>query len=57
MHTYRTALQGRVAPSTIRAQQGAAKAGAVIAAAAAASLVGLSVRDAIGGGSDYDEDY
>lgn len=49
--------QGRVDPRAIRAQQGAAKAGAVIAAAAAASLVGLSLKDAIAGGGEFDEDY
>lgn len=46
-------------PGAIRAQQGAAKAGAVIAAATAASLVGLSIKDAVAGagGGGYDEDY
>lgn len=44
-------------PSVIRAQQGAARAGAVIAAAAAGSLVGLSIKDAVAGGGEYDEDY
>eukprot|EP00903_Cladosiphon_okamuranus_P005465 g5450.t1 len=50
-------LRGRVDRRAIRAQQGAAKAGAVIAFATAASLVGLSIKDAIAGGGEFDEDY
>lgn len=54
---HRTETQGRVDPRAIRVQQGAAKAGAVIAFAAAASLAGLSIKDAIAGGGEFDEDY
>jgi len=48
-----------VDPGAIRAQQGVAKAGAVVAAAAAGSLVGLSLKDAVmgAGGGEYNEDY
>lgn len=52
-------LQGRVDPGAIRAQQGAAKAAAVVTAAAAGSLVGLYLKDAVmgAGGGEYNEDY
>ncbi|CAM9447796.1 unnamed protein product [Ectocarpus sp. 12 AP-2014] len=52
-------LRGRVEPGLIRTQQGIAKAGAVITAGAACTLVGLSLKDLVVGarGGDYDEDY
>lgn len=58
-NTPKNKKQGRVDPGAIRAQQAAARAGAVIAGATAASLVGLSLKDTIMGvgGGDYDEDY
>lgn len=55
----KTSKQGRVEPGFIRTQQGVAKAGAVITAGAACTLVGLSLKDLVIGakGGDYDEDY